>query len=77
MALEHGYRVLALSEATVDEWDHIEGRHALGYEKGLLDNRDSPEADEVRKTADEHRRGYLRGRRETLGFANLTLTVPR
>jgi SAM-dependent methyltransferase len=75
LALEHGYRLLALSQASLDEWDEFESRHALGWERWLLANPDSPHADEIRTRADAHRSAWLRGWRGVLGFAYLTLAV--
>lgn len=75
LALDHGYRPLALSQASLDEWDEFESRHALGWERWLLANPDSPHADEVRARADAHRDAWLRGWRGVLGFAYLTLVV--
>ncbi|KIH96427.1 methyltransferase type 12 [Streptomonospora alba] len=73
VALSHGFRLLALSQADLDEWDDFESRHAQGREDWLRQNPDSPEAGEVRAKADAHRDARLRGMRETVGFAYLTL----
>ncbi|WP_017599317.1 SAM-dependent methyltransferase [Nocardiopsis lucentensis] len=73
LALAHGFRLLALSEASPQEWDDFENRHALGWEEWLAGNPDSPRADEVRVRADRHRHARVHGMRETLGFAYLTL----
>ena len=75
LALDHGYRLLALSQASLDEWDDFESRHALGWERWLLANPDSPHADEIRAQADTHRQAWLRGWRGVLGLAYLTLVV--
>jgi len=75
LALDHGYRLLALSQASLDEWDEFESRHALGWERWLLANIDSPHADEIRARADAHRSAWLHGWRGVLGFAYLTLVV--
>lgn len=74
LALHHGYHLTALSQATLDEWDDFESRHALGWQRWLLANPDSPHADQVRTKADTHRNAWLRGWRTTLGHAYLTLT---
>jgi len=42
----------------------------------LLANPGSPHADEIRARADAHRSAWLRGWRDVLGFAYLTLVVP-
>lgn len=74
-ALGHGYRLLALSQASLDEWDDFQSRHALGWERWLLASPGSPHADEIRARADGHRTGWLRGWRGVLGFAYLTLVA--
>jgi cyclopropane fatty-acyl-phospholipid synthase-like methyltransferase len=73
LARSHGYRLLALSQATTDEWDDFESRYALGCERWLRDNPDSPRAEDVRASTDAHRTAWLRGYRDTLGYAYLTL----
>jgi SAM-dependent methyltransferase len=75
LALDHGYRLLALSQASLDEWDEFESRHALGRERWLLANTDSPPAGEIRARADAHRNAWLHGWRGVLGIAYLTLVV--
>jgi hypothetical protein len=75
LVLDHGYRPLALCQASLDEWDEFESRHALGWERWLLANPASPDADEIRARADAHRTRWLRGWRGVLGFAYLTLVV--
>jgi len=76
LALEHGYRMLALSRASQDEWDDFESRHALGWERWLLANPGAEHADAIRARADTHRNAWLRGWRDLLGFAYLTLALP-
>lgn len=41
LAHEHGYRLHALSQATLDEWDDFQSRHARGWERWLAANPDS------------------------------------
>ncbi|NYH55211.1 cyclopropane fatty-acyl-phospholipid synthase-like methyltransferase [Nocardiopsis arvandica] len=72
-ALSHGFRLRALSQASPREWDDFENRHARGREEWLLANPGSPDADEVRAGADRHREFRVRGTRETIGFAYLSL----
>ena len=73
LAQSHGYRLLHLAEAGLDEWDDFESRHGLGWERWLRDNPDHPEAPAIRTRADEHRRGWLHGWRGVLGYAFLIL----
>ena len=64
-----------LSQAGLDEWDEFESGHALGWERWLLANPGSPHYDEIADRADAHRNAWLRGWRDVLGFAYLTLAV--
>lgn len=75
LAQGRGYRLLALSQASLDEWDDFESRHARGWEQWLLANPGSPHAEEIRARADAHRTAWLRGWRGVLGLAYLTLVV--
>ncbi len=75
LALAHGYRLAWLSQAGLDEWDEFESGHALGRERWLLANPGSPHYDEIAARADAHRNAWLRGWRDVLGFAYLTLAV--
>jgi cyclopropane fatty-acyl-phospholipid synthase-like methyltransferase len=74
LAHDHGYRLLAVSEATLDEWDEFQSRFLLGYERWLVDN---PDDAETRAKADAMREPYLTAWRGVLGFAYLTLVLPR
>ncbi len=76
LAHTHGYRMLAVEQASLDEWDVFENGHALAWERWLRDNPDSPHAEEIRAKADRQRNYRLRGWRGTLGLAYLTLQVP-
>jgi SAM-dependent methyltransferase len=74
LAVAHGLRPLAVSQASTDEWDAFESGYALARERWLLAHPDDPQAQRIRAEADEHRRRWLRGYRGVLGFAYLTLT---
>jgi SAM-dependent methyltransferase len=71
-----GYRLLAVSTASLPEWDDFESRFAAGRERWLLQHPDAPDAADVRAEIDAHRNGWLHGYRGVLGFAYLTLVVP-
>lgn len=73
LAMSCGYRLLNLATATRDEWDAFESRWCAGRERWLLANPDHPDAAEARKVVDDHRDSWLKGYRESLGFAYLTL----
>lgn len=76
LAHEHGYRFLAVEQASLDEWDVFENGHALAWERWLRDNPDSEHADDIRAKADRQREWRLRGWRATMGLAYLTLQAP-
>jgi SAM-dependent methyltransferase len=76
LAMASGLRLLALSVATLDEWDDFESRYCAGRERWLLAHPGHPDADRVRQAVDDHRRGWLHGYRGILGFAYLTLARP-
>ena len=76
-AIDCGYRPLAVSTATLDEWDDFESRWCAGRERWLLEHPDDVRAKEERAVVDEHRNGWLRGYRGVLGFGYLTLVPDR
>ncbi|MEU0878975.1 class I SAM-dependent methyltransferase [Lentzea sp. NPDC005914] len=75
-AHEHGYRLIAAEQASLDEWDVFENGHALAWERWLRDNPDSEHAGDIRAKADRQRGWRLRGWRATMGLAYLTLQAP-
>ncbi len=77
LALARGFRLLGLSVASLDEWDRFESRWCAGRERWMLDHPGDPRVDECRQVVDRHRTGWLRGYRGELGFAYLTLALPR
>jgi hypothetical protein len=72
-----GFRPLRIQTATRGEWEEFESGAAAGAEEWLLANGDHPEAEQVRAKLDRHRSIWLRGHRDVMGFAYLTLGVPR
>jgi SAM-dependent methyltransferase len=76
LAVAHGYRPLDIHTANEDEWNAFESGYLSDWEDWLQHNPDAPEAAELRDKADQHRAGWLRGYRNVLGFAYLTLGVP-
>ncbi|HEY1488053.1 MAG TPA: SAM-dependent methyltransferase, partial [Micromonosporaceae bacterium] len=75
-AVEAGFRPLWIETATRGEWEAFESGHAIEIEEWLLANADHPEAESVRDKLDQQRSIWLRGHRDYLGFAYLTLGVP-
>ena len=73
MALSYGFRLWALSQASLEEWDDFENRHAKAWEEWLVENPGSPDAEEVRALSDRHRVARVDGWREVMGMAYLTL----
>jgi cyclopropane fatty-acyl-phospholipid synthase-like methyltransferase len=76
-ATAEGFRPLCIQTATRGEWEEFESGYAAGAEEWLLANGGHPEAEPVRAKLDRHRSTWLRGHRDVLGFAYLTLGVPR
>jgi cyclopropane fatty-acyl-phospholipid synthase-like methyltransferase len=75
-ATAEGFRPLRIETATRGEWEEFESGYAAGAEEWLLANAGHPEAGQVRANLDRHRSIWLRGHRDVLGFAYLTLGVP-
>jgi len=76
LCLQCDFRLLALSTASLQEWDQFESRYCAGRERWLAQHPDAPNAPDVRAEIDTHRAGWLHGYRGILGFAYLTLAVP-
>lgn len=76
LAHEHGYRLLAAEQASLDEWDVFENGHGIAWERWLRANPDSPHAEEIRAKADTYRTYRFHGWRGTLGLAYLVLQAP-
>ena len=72
-AVAAGLRPLRIETATVGEWEEFESGLAADAEAWLLSHADHPEADEVRARLDAQRNIWLRGHRNVMGFAYLTL----
>jgi precorrin-6B methylase 2 len=72
-AVAAGFRPLRIDTATPGEWEEFESGLAADTEAWLLTHPDHPEADEVRTKLDTQRGIWLRGHRNVMGFAYLTL----
>jgi SAM-dependent methyltransferase len=77
LAVEAGFRPLYVETAGPDEWHSFESGYLADWEEWLMTHADHPDAGSVREQADAHRTRWLRGYRAGLGFAYLTLGVPR
>jgi len=75
-ALLAGFRPLRIATANRDEWEEFESGYAADREEWLTAYPSHPDAAGVLAAADEHRTMWLRGYREALGFAWLTLGKP-
>jgi SAM-dependent methyltransferase len=73
LAIAAGFRPLSIETASRDEWERFESGFLADTEQWLRRYGDRPEAADVRATADAHRNEWLRGYRNLLGFAYLTL----
>lgn len=76
MATTAGLRPLRIETATRGEWEEFESAYGAELEAWLLDHPDHPDADDVLTKVDKHRDIWLRGHRDVMGFAHLTLGVP-
>lgn len=76
-AIASGFRPLRIETSTAAEWEEFESGIAEGAEEWLLANGDHPEAEAVRTKLDASRGFWLRGHRGFMGYAFLTLGVPR
>jgi SAM-dependent methyltransferase len=76
VALEAGFRLLWAERANDDEWDAFESGFLADVEEWLLTSPEVERADTERENADDHRRRWLHGYRNGLGFAYLTLGRP-
>lgn len=73
LALTAGFRPLFVQTANRDEWEQFESGYLADLERWLHRHGDRREADAIRARADKHRNEWLRGYRQTLGFAYLNL----
>jgi SAM-dependent methyltransferase len=62
-------RVVALIDASLDDWDRYETLHWRAVEEWLAESPDDPDADEIRGSHERWKRTYLRHGRELLGWA--------
>ena len=72
-AVAAGFRPLRIETATRGEWEEFESGLAADVEHWLLTHADHPDAGEVRAKLDTQRNIWLRGHRDVMGFAYLTL----
>lgn len=71
-----GWRPLALTVASVMDWDRFEFGFIGDWEQTVMAAEDLDQRDQARRKADEYRAAYF-GRRGVLGFAYLTLGRPQ
>jgi cyclopropane fatty-acyl-phospholipid synthase-like methyltransferase len=76
-AIAAGFRPLRVETSTPAEWEEFESGVTQGAEEWLLANGDHPEFQAVRAKVDQSRAFWLRGHRGFMGYAFLTLGVPR
>lgn len=74
LATNHGFAVVRVHEATLDEWDTFESGHQAKYALWLAEHTtEHPEASEVRTLARRQQDAYFCGYRGILGMAYLSL----
>ncbi|MFH8792907.1 SAM-dependent methyltransferase [Streptomyces sp. NPDC017941] len=72
-AVAAGFRPLWVETASAEEWEEFESAYLADTEEWLTAHPRHPRAAERRERADAHRTAWLRGYREALGHAYLTL----
>lgn len=72
-AIAAGFRPLRTETVTRQEWEEYESGHMAPQEEWLAAHPGHPEAAAVQAQLDEQRTIWLRGHRDLLGFAYLTL----
>ena len=72
-AVAAGFRPLRIETATRGEWEEFESGLAADAEEWLVANPDHPGAAGLRSKLDSQRSIWLRGHRDLMGFAYLTL----
>jgi len=72
-AVAAGFRLAWIETASPQEWEEFESAYQADEEVWLAAHPDHPSAAEVRKRLDEHRSFWLRGYRNVMGLAYLTL----
>jgi SAM-dependent methyltransferase len=76
LATDSGFAVMAVHEASLDEWDEFESGYTACYARWLTEHEpDDPDADEVRARARRQQERYLHGYRGILGLAYLQLVA--
>ena len=70
-----GFRPVRIESATRAEWEEFESGFAAEVEEWLLDHPNHPQAAALRIKVDTSRSIWLRGHRDVMGFAYLTLGV--
>jgi cyclopropane fatty-acyl-phospholipid synthase-like methyltransferase len=73
LAVQAGFRPAWIELASTGEWDDFESGYQCDEEEWLATHSDHPRAAEIRQQLDEHRSFYLRGYRDVMGMAYLTL----
>ncbi|MFJ4717042.1 SAM-dependent methyltransferase [Streptomyces sp. NPDC088785] len=72
-AVAAGFRPVWIETANRDEWETFESGYQSDQEVWLAGHPDHPLAEETREKLDRHRSSWLRGYRDVLGIAYLTL----
>jgi SAM-dependent methyltransferase len=73
VAVDAGFRPAWIETASPQEWEEFESGYQADEEEWLAAHPGHPKAAEVRERVDEHRSWWLRGYRNVLGLAYLTL----
>ncbi|CAM3737729.1 cyclopropane-fatty-acyl-phospholipid synthase family protein [Occultella aeris] len=74
-AVAAGFRPIRTETVTREEWEEYESGHMADRELWLAAHPDHPDADAIRQALDAQRSIWLRGHRDVMGFAYLTLAA--
>ncbi|WP_374194757.1 cyclopropane-fatty-acyl-phospholipid synthase family protein [Streptomyces sp. VRA16 Mangrove soil] len=73
LAVEAGFRPVWIETASQEEWEEFESGYQSDTEEWLANHPGHPLAEQTRERLDKHRTSWLRGYRNVLGIAYLTL----
>lgn len=74
-AIAAGFRPIRTETVAREEWEEYESGHMADRELWLAAHPDHPDADAIRQALDAQRAIWLRGHRDVMGFAYLTLAA--
>lgn len=73
-AASNGWIPLQGHVSTLEEWDNYEWSSTGALARSALDHPDDPDREQIMTASVEHRRAWLEGYRDTLGFLTVLLS---